>query len=296
MAGNEVQLTFTGDSKGLDRTFDNVGKGAKDMASDLDNAGRKAKDFDGKVKGVESGLGNATGKLRSTNDLVGGFASVVGLSLPPQADMILGFADMADGLGGLLGPALSSAKTGFAAMNATMKANPILTVVGIIALLVGALVLAYNKSETFRKIVDGAFKGVVTGAKVMWEGIKKYFDFITGIYKAVFNGIASAWNNTIGRLSFKIPGWVPGIGGNGFDVPDIPTFAHGGRYKGGPMIVGERGPELLVPNGGGTVIPNNRLGGGTTVIRFEGDGAVLDLIRRLVRVEGGGDTQLAFGR
>jgi hypothetical protein len=41
------------------------------------------------------------------------------------------------------------------------------------------------------------------------------------------------------------------------------------RARGGPLragqlsLVGERGPELFVPNQGGTVIPNNRLGGST---------------------------------
>lgn len=40
-----------------------------------------------------------------------------------------------------------------------------------------------------------------------------------------------------------------------------------GRATGGPVanrtpyIVGERGPELFVPNSSGTIIPNNQLGG-----------------------------------
>jgi SLT domain-containing protein len=39
--------------------------------------------------------------------------------------------------------------------------------------------------------------------------------------------------------------------------------AAGGSVIGGqPYMVGERGPELIIPHGsGGTVIPNNRLGG-----------------------------------
>ena len=39
--------------------------------------------------------------------------------------------------------------------------------------------------------------------------------------------------------------------------------AIGGPVEGGrPYLVGEKGPELMVPNGSGRVIPNNRLGGG----------------------------------
>ena len=40
-------------------------------------------------------------------------------------------------------------------------------------------------------------------------------------------------------------------------------FADGGRPPvGKPSIVGERGPELFVPNTSGTIVPNNKLGGG----------------------------------
>ena len=42
-------------------------------------------------------------------------------------------------------------------------------------------------------------------------------------------------------------------------------FASGGKYVGGKaMLVGERGPELMVPNSGGTIIPNGA-GGGVVV-------------------------------
>jgi len=42
----------------------------------------------------------------------------------------------------------------------------------------------------------------------------------------------------------------------------IPSFAHGGRPPiDRPSIVGERGPELIIPDRATTVIPNNQLGG-----------------------------------
>ena len=47
----------------------------------------------------------------------------------------------------------------------------------------------------------------------------------------------------------------------------IPGFANGGRPPvGRPSIVGERGPELFVPDRAGTIIPNNQLGGSTNVV------------------------------
>ena len=45
------------------------------------------------------------------------------------------------------------------------------------------------------------------------------------------------------------------------------SFANGGRPSvGKPSIVGERGPELFVPNSAGTIIPNHELGGGTNIV------------------------------
>jgi lambda family phage tail tape measure protein len=64
-----------------------------------------------------------------------------------------------------------------------------------------------------------------------------------------------------------IKGGITGLLGGGSDALSIPTeawsegtFASGGTFAGGtPMLVGENGPELMVPQTGGTVIPNNKL-------------------------------------
>jgi hypothetical protein len=65
-------------------------------------------------------------------------------------------------------------------------------------------------------------------------------------FRTAFNFIADAWNNTVGSLSFKVPGWVPGLGGKGFSMPHIPHFETGGimPYTG-----------LAVLHAGETVIP-----------------------------------------
>jgi hypothetical protein len=67
----------------------------------------------------------------------------------------------------------------------------------------------------------------------------------------------------------------------------------GGRAMGGPVnagtnyIVGERGPELFMPNTSGTIIPNNKLsGGGGTVINLTVNGAIdgESTARQIVRI------------
>lgn len=95
----------------------------------------------------------------------------------------------------------------------------------------------------------------------------KLKDAFMAPFKAAFNGIAGIWNNTVGKLRFEIPDWVPGLGGKGFDMPTIPEFrALGGPVlAGSPYIVGERGPELFVPSGSGTIVPGGGGGGSVTI-------------------------------
>lgn len=90
-------------------------------------------------------------------------------------------------------------------LNAAMSANPLgLVVLGIAALVTG-LVIAYKKSDTFRGIVNGAFKAVAKGATAMWNIIrpvlKLWVDSWLLVVGAIVNGAAKAL------------GWVPGLGG-----------------------------------------------------------------------------------
>ncbi len=83
-------------------------------------------------------------------------------------------------------------------------------------------------------------------------------DAITSPFKAAFNFIKTLWNSTIGRLSFSIPSWVPGIGGKGFSMPQL---AKGGTITDpGFVMVGEQGPERLWLGEGATVEPLSRGG------------------------------------
>jgi len=147
------------------------------------------------------------------------------------------------------------------ALNLVMSANPISLVVLAIAGLVAAFVLAYKKSETFRNAVQALFEGVKEGVTGTVDFIKGLLNGVLGFYKSLFNGIASLWNRTVGRLSFEIPDWVPGIGGKGFSVPKIPLLAEGGIVTDPTLaMIGERGPEAVIPlnraNVGGNITVN----------------------------------------
>jgi hypothetical protein len=160
--------------------------------------------------------------------------------------------------------------------NAVMAMNPIVLIIIAVVALVAALVIAYKKFDGFRNLVDGVFKFLKTAVGVWVDGVKLYFGVVYDIFKTLFNGIAGLWNNTIGKLSFKAPSWVPGIGGKGFDVPNIPMLAEGGIVTGPTLaMIGERGPEAVVP------LDRYRGGGGDIYVTVQGadPNAVVDALR-----------------
>jgi hypothetical protein len=139
-------------------------------------------------------------------------------------------------------------KAAQAAFNFVMAANPIGIVIIALAALAAAFVIAYNKSETFREFVNKLFGAIKTGVEFSLDLIKGYLNGVLGFYKTIFNGIARLWNSTIGKLSFKVPDWVPGLGGKGFSVPRIPELAEGGIVTSPTVaLIGERGPEAVIP-------------------------------------------------
>lgn len=121
--------------------------------------------------------------------------------------------------------------------------------------------------DAVKAVVSGAWDAITGGVRRGVDGVKAVVntikDALVGAFRHEFNGIANIWNSTVGKLSFHIPSWVPGIGGKGFDVPNIPTMrAAGGPVRArSPYIVGEAGPELFVPGLSGSILPNAALAG-----------------------------------
>jgi hypothetical protein len=181
--------------------------------------------------------------------------------------------------------AIAGISAAIIALNFALAANPITLIAIGIAALGAAITAAYFKFEGFRNIVDalfGAIKFYINNVTI------PAFQLMFTVVKTIFNGIASAWNNTFGKLSFKIPGWVPGVGGKGFDVPDIPMLANGGIVTGPTLaMIGEGGESEAV-------IPLSRLdqmtGGGGSKVTINVNGgdpnAVVDALRKYYRQNG----------
>jgi hypothetical protein len=173
----------------------------------------------------------------------------------------------------IIAGALGAIAASIIAINVAMALNPIsLIAIGVIAL-VAALVVAYQRFEAVRTVVDAVFGGL------RWyvsNAIEAFKDML-GVVRAVFNGIATAWNNTVGKLKFTVPGWVPGIGGKGFDMPDIPMLANGGIVTGPTLaMIGEAGPEAVIP-----LDRMGSMGGNNVTINVQGadPNAVVDALR-----------------
>lgn len=158
------------------------------------------------------------------------------------------------------------------------------------------LVIGYAKMMwSFWSTILGAIRDFFVGAfKFAIDFVVGYFNFIwslpgkfwsvfTSIGNAIlsplkfaFNMVAWAWNNTVGRLSFRIPDWVPGIGGNGFSMPRLPMLAVGGDIVRSGMAIVHKG-ERILPAGtaglgssggnGGKAVVEIRLVGGDSEFR-----------------------------
>jgi phage-related protein len=143
-------------------------------------------------------------------------------------------------------------------LNAAFLASPIGWIVLGIGLIVGAFVLLWQKCEPFRQFFIG-----------MWEGFKVALSSFGGFFKGVINGILSGINWLISKFLGGINGLIDGVnsisGAIGIPaiphipIPQIPMLWQGGEIlKGGRVIVGERGAEVLDLPTGARVTPLDR--------------------------------------
>jgi len=181
------------------------------------------------------------------------------------------------------------------AWNALLAANPITIVILAVVAFIAILTALYFKFDGVRKVVDTVFQAIKKGVTASLDFLGDYVQGVLNIYKNIFNTIARLWNNTIGKLSFEFPSWVPGLGGKGFSVPKIPMLAEGGIVRSATLaVVGEAGPEAVVPldrgSGFGNVTVN--VTGGLATSAEIGQ-AVINAIRAYNRTGGPANIQVA---
>lgn len=157
---------------------------------------------------------------------------------------------------------------------------------------------SWFRDTLYRKYILGAFNGIKeAGSSVVgWframparvgAALGGLAQRIIAPYRSAFNAIASLWNNTVGRLSFTIPGWVPGIGGNSFNVPNIP------RFHSGTVVGGTPGSEMMaILQAGERVLPATSSIGRSEPLLIGSDGSqlgdlLIDVLALSMRRRGG---------
>lgn len=165
------------------------------------------------------------------------------------------------------------------ALNVALNANPIGIVITAIAAFVAGVIIAYNKSETFRNIVDsigsalasvaGWFNDhVIPAIGTFLSALKKAWDWIDNNAGPVLTAFKIALTAAFAPIFVAITGlqklldllgsWSKGArsapsfkgGGTGTDVDNNPAtpFAMGGIVTRPTFaLIGEAGPEAVIP-------------------------------------------------
>ena len=136
--------------------------------------------------------------------------------------------------------------------------------------------------DKFMEIGQGIEDGIVSGLTDAVMGTKTLAEAATGVLnnlkrklvevamQRAVSGIGNFFGNALSGIFGGGKKSNPFLGGpNAFKFTSSlsPTlgFANGGRPPvGRASIVGEKGPEIFVPRSAGTIIPNNKIGGGGT--------------------------------
>lgn len=164
------------------------------------------------------------------------------------------------------------------AWNAAQLASPTTWIILAIVALIAIVVLLVKHWDKVKAAGSAAWRWIKDAAKSAWDWMKqipgwigkafsKIASVISAPYRAAFNLIADAWNNTIGRLSWTVPGWIPFIGGNTISVPHLPKFHSGG----------------IVPGAPGTEVPIMAMAG--EAVGWPGRGGDSDMVHVTIRVD-----------
>ena len=245
--------------------------------------------IEGQVGGTAAASASSFDKMKfalaGVSDTFGDMLLPVIDAIAPKLAQVSAWAQENPGLMKLVVGAFLGLTAAVIALNIAMSLNPITLIALAIAGIIGLLVIAYARFKTFRDIVNGVFKGIKFGFDIL----KTYLETLLSVYKGIFNGFASIWNNTIGKVQIKIPDII-GLPGRGqsFGVPKIPMLADGGIVKASPggtlALIGEGGQDEAV-------IPLDRMGsmGGNNVTIHVNGGdpqSVVNALRTYMRQNG----------
>lgn len=234
-----LQSTFTADSiKGLnlilnagvdeankfeDALRNSTGTAEKMATTMQDNLNGDLTSLNSKIEGTQIAIYEKfEPALRKGVEALSGLVDVINFVVEHSAEFTTAIVAMATSIGTYVAytTALKVMKEGWqaltivtkaqtlaqTALNAVMSANPIGIVIALVAGLVTAFVVLWNKSEGFREFWIGLWEKIKSVAepvinglvewfsnawdkiKSVWDGVKPYFQLIWDFIKAVFSG------------------------------------------------------------------------------------------------------------
>jgi hypothetical protein len=146
--------------------------------------------------------------------------------------------------------------------------------------------IAITVADGIGSAFSNSFKGIIDGSLSAKEALAGFFQSIAEQFLDMAAQIIAKWiqMTILNSVLQLFPGGTAvagGLGsvsanvaaysGTGIEGINIGTFG-GGRANGGPVssgqmyMVGERGPELFVPGRSGSIVPNDKMGGGESSI------------------------------
>lgn len=130
-----------------------------------------------------------------------------------------------------------------------------------------------EQNNAYVQLNDTFRTGIVDGILAAVEGTKSLSDSLLGVIKQMARLIIQ--QQLLNALSgFNLFGGGGGGMPTSLKTSGMKFFADGGRPPvGRPSVVGERGPELFVPDRAGTIIPNGGFGGANVVVNVDASGS-----------------------
>ena len=134
-----------------------------------------------------------------------------------------------------------------------------------------------NYNESVKMLTNQGLNGLTDALTAGVTGAANFADAIKSMAKSVVDSLIKMLiqkyivDAAFGFITGKIDGGGGNLSAGGVQSVTVAggrgALAIGGPVQAGsPYMVGERGPEMFVPNQSGSIIPNNQVGGGSGVV------------------------------
>ncbi len=133
--------------------------------------------------------------------------------------------------------------------------------------------LAGDLQPQLEKLGDQAITGLGRSFTAAITGAQKFSDAIKSMAKSVIDSLIQMLiqkylvDAAFGAITGAISNYQADQAFLNTEATDFGTRARGGPVTAGrPYLVGEKGPELMIPGTNGNIVPNNALGGGGVTV------------------------------